>query len=192
MNMELRKVTADFPDMGQLDDLALEAFPPEEYLAPEKILELSRKSQLDFWGAYDNERFVGFCVIARHRSMAYLFFLAITPENRSKGYGSSILSLLSENYKSCQLTVDLEMVDEDAPNYVQRHRRKEFYLKNGFKETGLYLTYFGVSYEVLCRDSNFNIQIFKNLLFSIPIDGFNPIFFTKSDHRLRKSRAAGS
>ncbi len=74
MNMELRKVTEDFPDMDRLDELALEAFPPEEYLAPKKILELTRKSELDFWGVYDNDRFLGFCVIARHRSMAYLFF----------------------------------------------------------------------------------------------------------------------
>lgn len=44
MNMGLRKVTEDFPDMDRLDELALEALPPEEYLAPKKILELPRKS----------------------------------------------------------------------------------------------------------------------------------------------------
>lgn len=49
--------------------------------------------------------------------MAYLFILAITDEKRSKGYGSAILSLLSETYKSDHLTVDFEMVDENASNY---------------------------------------------------------------------------
>lgn len=177
--MELRKVTSDFPDMDRLNKLAQDAFPPEEYLAPIKILELSRKTELDFWGLYDNDTFIGFCVIVRHRTMVYLFFLAITPENRSKGYGSSILSLLSEIYKSCQFTVDFEMVDNSAFNYNQRIRRKEFYLRNGFKETGLFLTYFGVSYEVLCMNRDFDIQMFKEMLRSLPIDGFNPSFFTK-------------
>ena len=111
--------------------------------------------------------------------MAYLFFLAITAENRSKGYGSTILSLLSETYKTNQLTVDFEMVDENAPNYNQRVRRKTFYTKNGFKETGLFLTYFGVSYEVLCKNKDFNIKMFKDMLLALPIDGFNPVFFTK-------------
>ena len=178
MNMELRKVTSEFPDMHLLDGLALEAFPPEEYLAPAEILEMSPKTNLDFWSLYDNDRFVGFCVIARHLTMVYLFFLAITPENRSKGYGSSILSLLSETYESCQFTVDFEMVDENASNYDQRIRRKEFYMKNGFKETGLFLTYFGVSYEVLCRNRDFDIRLFKEMLLNLPIEGFNPIFFT--------------
>lgn len=122
MNMELRKVTEDFPDMERINELALEAFPPEEYLAPEKLIELSRESEMDFCGIYDNDRFIGFCVIARHCTMMYLFFLAITPENRSKGYGSSILSLLSENYNPYQLTVDFEMVDKNAPNHDQRIR----------------------------------------------------------------------
>lgn len=179
MNMELRKVTEDFTDMDRLDELALEAFPPEEYFAPKKILELTRKSELDFWGVYANDRFVGFCVIALHRTMAYLFFLAINTENRSKGYGSAILSLLSKTYKSKQLTVDFEMVDENAPNYNQRVRRKAFYMKNGFNETGLFLTYFGVSYEVLCKNKNFNIQAFKEMLLTLPIEGFHPVFFTR-------------
>ncbi len=179
MNVELRKVTTGFPDMKQLDELALEAFPPEEYLAPEKVLELSQKSELDFWGVYDNDRFVGFCVTVLHRSMVYLFFLAITPENRSKGYGSLILSLLSDIYKSYQFTVDFEMVEENAPNYDQRVKRKQFYMKNGFHETGHFLTYFGVSYEILCKNMAFDIQMFKEMLRALPIEGFNPVFFTQ-------------
>lgn len=177
--MELRKVTSDYADMNRLEELALEAFPPEEYLAPVQILEMSLKTDLDFWGLYDNDSFIGFCVIVRYADMAYLFFLAITPENRSKGYGSTILATLSGQYKSFQFVVDFEMIDEQAPNVAQRIRRKEFYLRNGFKETGHYLTYFGVSYEVLYKNKDFNFPIFKEMLFHIPIDGFNPVFFTK-------------
>lgn len=49
-------------------------------------------------------------------------------------------------------------------------------MKNGFKETGLFLTYFGVSYEVLCKNRDFDIQTFKEMLLALPIEGFNPVF----------------
>lgn len=176
--MELRKVTSEFPDMHLLDGLALEAFPPEEYLAPAEIIEMSLKTDLDFWGLYDKDSFIGFCVIVRYADIAYLFFLAITPENRSKGYGSTILATLSEQYKSSRFVVDFEMIEEQAPNAEQRIRRKDFYLRNGFRETGHFLAYFGVSYEVLCKNKDFDFQTFKKMLFHIPIDGFNPVFFT--------------
>ena len=71
------------------------------------------------------------------------------------------------------------MVDESAPNYPQRVRRKDFYMKNGFNETGLFLTYFGVTYEVLCRSSDFDTPMFKEMLLRLPIEDFNPVFFTQ-------------
>lgn len=176
--MELRKITSQFADMKQLNELALAAFPPEEYLAPSRIIELTQKFDMDFWGLYEQNQFIGFTVIARYKEMIYLFFLAITPENPSKGYGSKIISLLSENYKSYQFVVDFEMIDKSAPNNEQRVRRKEFYLRNGFKETNHFLTYFGVSYEILCKHSEFNMTLFKELMGALPIEGLAPIYFT--------------
>lgn len=179
MNLQLHIVTKDFPDMDRLDELALEAFPPEEYLAPCDIIEISKKFDMDFWAIYDNNDFIGFTVIARYKTMVYLFFLAITPENRSKGYGTKIISLISANYKSCQFVVDFEMIDESASNIEQRIKRKEFYLRNGFKETDKFLTYFGVSYEILCMHHEFDFSLFKKLMNALPIDGLAPVYFTK-------------
>ncbi len=87
---------------------------------------------------------------------------------------------MSETYKTNQFTVDFEMVDENAPNYDQRVRRKAFYMKNGFNETGLFLTYFGVSYEVLCKNKDFNVQMFKEMMGNLPIEGFNPVYIHPS------------
>lgn len=165
--------------MERLNELALEAFPPEEYLAPSDIIKLSQKFDMDFWGLYENDDFIGFTVIARYKRMIYLFFLAITPENRSKGYGSKIISLISENYKSCQFVVDFEMVDESARNIEQRIKRRDFYLRNGFKETNHYLTYFGASYEILCMHHEFDFTLFKELMDALPIEGFAPLYFRK-------------
>lgn len=149
--------------MKLLEELAMEALPPEEYLAPNNILELSRETDMDFRALYDKDCFIGYSDVVRHSNMAYLFFLAIIPENRSKGSGSNILISLSEKYKSYQFTVDFEMIDENASNNEQRIRRKGFYMRNGFKETDLSLTYFGVWYEVMCKNCDFNIKTFKEM-----------------------------
>lgn len=179
MRLNMEPITRESRFWEQVHALAKEAFPPEEYLAPCDIIEISKKFDMDFWAIYDNNDFIGFTVIARYKTMVYLFFLAITPENRSKGYGTKIISLISENYKSCQFVVDFEMIDESASNIEQRIKRKEFYLRNGFKETDKFLTYFGVSYEILCMHHEFDFSLFKKLMNALPIDGLAPVYFTK-------------
>lgn len=69
------------------------------------------------------------------------------------------------------------MIDENAPNIKQREKRREFYLKNGYKQTGQFLSYLGVSYEVFCSDDNFDFEIFKKMLKTLKIKGFKPEFF---------------
>lgn len=177
--MRLERITSDFTEMEKLNALALEAFPPEEYLAPMELIRMQEQINLDFWGLYDNDTFVGFMVIVTHKHMAYLFFLAIDSKCRSNGYGGKALAELFKQYPAYQQVVDMEMLDDEAENKEQRIIRRKFYLRNGYKPTGHYLTYFGVSYEVLCKDENFDFDMFKGLLNVLPIKGFNPVFFQR-------------
>ena len=71
------------------------------------------------------------------------------------------------------------MQDEAASNNEQRIKRRKFYLKNGYKETGLFLSYLGVDYEVFCMDSDFEQQEFKDMMKEIRVEGFEPEFFNK-------------
>lgn len=177
--MILKKITFDFPEMEKLNLLAQEAFPIEEYIAPMELIKMSQKNDLDVWALYDEKTFVGFMVTVVYQKMAYLFFLAIDSSCRSKGYGSAALSEFSKKYSTCQQVVDMEMLDQAAANKEQRILRKRFYLRNGYKESEHYLTYFGVSYEVLYKGDVFDFGMFKEMLRHIPINGFNPRFFTK-------------
>ncbi|WP_301705208.1 GNAT family N-acetyltransferase [uncultured Parabacteroides sp.] len=177
--MKLKRITFDFADIELLNALAKEAFPPEEYIAPIELIEMSQKTNLDFWALYEDKSFIGFSVIVTHKTMVYLFFLAINPTVRSLGYGSIALSELIRKYPSYQHVVDMEMIDNNASNIAQRIKRKKFYLKNGYMETGHYLSYFGVSYEIMCKNKDFDFELFKELLKTIPIRNFNPIFFNK-------------
>ena len=47
------------------------------------------------------------------------------------------------------------------------------------KETGLFLSYLGVDYEVFCMDSDFEPQEFKDMMKEIQVEGFEPEYFSK-------------
>ena len=79
----------------------------------------------------------------------YVFFLAIDPAWRSHGYGAAVLDELRKRYAGRQLVLDIEPLDSAAPNYEQRLRRKNFYLRNGFRESGCFFKYCGMCFEVL-------------------------------------------
>ena len=50
---------------------------------------------------------------------------------------------LKAEYPQKKQVVDFEMLDETAENSRQREKRRNFYLRNGYKETGFFLSYLG-------------------------------------------------
>jgi len=176
--LNILKINNKFEDMDKVTKLALEAFPPEEYLSPVKILEMSGKCNLDFFAIYNKDKFIGFTVVKPYKTMSYLFFLAVDRSFRGQGYGSKIIQKIKEIYPDYSHVVDFEMIDKNASNYNQRVKRKEFYLKNGYKETGYFLSYLGVNYEIMSMDDNFDINLFKELISTIKIKGFKPKYYS--------------
>ena len=156
-------VTKDFSDIEKVNLLAKEAFPPEEYLSPDTMI--------------DEDTFVGFMAVKTHKNMSYLFFLAIDPSLRSKGYGSRAVETLKVLYKGYEQVVDFEMLDETASNNEQRQKRRLFYLRNAYCPTGYGLSYRGVTYEIMCTGKDFEIDHFRELMSTITLDSFNPRYF---------------
>ena len=95
MALYMEPVTRQSQYWDEINALAREAFPPEEYLAPSQLVEMT-KGNVDFWALSDQGRFVGFMVILTHQNLVYLFFLAIHPALRSKGYGSRSIQLFKK------------------------------------------------------------------------------------------------
>lgn len=179
MKLKTERAVPDGRWWADIQALAREAFPPEEYLAPEKIAEMAEGEAFDFLVLMDEETFVGFMVVQTYEDLAYLFFLAIEPRYRSKGYGSRAIETLKALYPDRRKIVDLEMQDAKAENREQRQRRKEFYRRNGYRESGMFLSYMGVDYEVMCMEDNFPAERFKAMMATIPVEGFEPVYFTK-------------
>ena len=77
--------------------------------------------------------------------------------------------------------VDFEAVDENAPNNDQRIRRRNFYLRNGFKETGYFQFYMNTEFEIFCTQTKFDRDEFDALISFIhsKSDSFDPHLYRK-------------
>ena len=179
MNLKMERITKDSRFWDRINALAKEAFPPEEYLSPDQLVEMSEDCGMDFLALSDRDVFIGYMAVLSYENLAYLFFLAIDPSFRSKGYGALAIETMKDLYPEKKHVVDFEMPDRSAQNYVQRQRRRNFYLRNGYRETGQFLTYRGVDYEVFCMEEDFDPGEFAAMLNTISLEGFHPVFFRK-------------
>lgn len=164
MSLYTKAVFSNFKDIQILNKINNEAFPIEERIPFDKLIELAENKHIDLLALYDKERIIGFVVMVTDKPSAYIFFLAIDSKHRSKGYGSQALLLLTTLYPEYQIVMDLEPIEVTAQNNEQRISRKKFYLRNGYYETGYRLKYVGISFEILCNKKMFNKESFITLL----------------------------
>ena len=108
-----------------------------------------KKRAGDFFVARDGEKFVGFAYVIVHLDLAYLFYFAIDGALRGKGYGSAVLTELKEIYREKRFFLAREALCEDAENYPERERRREFYLKNGFNDLPAKIKEASVIFDVM-------------------------------------------
>ena len=133
--MEFIKIDSNFKDKEKLYSLNDEAFPKEERIPSEKLINLLDECGCDGWAFYDGE-FVGFAIILPHNECkeCYLSYFAIDKKFRGQGKGSKALQKLQEVYSDYQIALDMERIDEvNAENFEQSQERDAFSEPNGFK-----------------------------------------------------------
>jgi GNAT superfamily N-acetyltransferase len=165
------------PERAALERILKEQFPKEEYFSLEDQLALQDRGEVEVNAIYEGKTLLGIMTLRLAQEMVYLFFLAIDRPYQGKGYGQESLRAIKERYPEKAIAVDFELVDHKAANSLQRQRRRKFYEKAGFSETGWGLSYRGVDYEIFCLNQPFRIAKFKALLDSLPIPGFHPQYF---------------
>ena len=134
--MMLRFVNArnDKKKLNEIKKLYDEAFPKEEQIPFWILRKASRTSTADLMQVYDDDLLVGFIHLVYFEDVVYLYYLAIEPDERGQGYGSKILQALRRRFSARRIILNIEVVDENCDNYEERKKRKEFYLKNGFRK----------------------------------------------------------
>lgn len=169
--MDLRAVDVNRKKslVNRVKSLYYTSFPKEE-IVPWWIARLySHRKDMDMLAWLDGDTFCGFTASVKVDGMYFVYFLAVAPELHSRGYGSAILQALQRMY-SC-VCLNIEPLDEDAPNYSQRRRRFAFYQKNGFYDTGYYVWEVGGKFRVLSTEPVLDVpqykQVFRKLTFGI-------------------------
>lgn len=108
----------------------------------------------DFLSIYQDGDFRGFISLISHQDLTYIAYFAIDKTTQGQGLGSKVLSLV-ENYKPAnRFFLDVEAINELAPNNYQRIRRKLFYLGNGFLESGIRHVWNNEEYETLVKSGS--------------------------------------
>lgn len=179
MNLQASPIDAHRSDLPRLEKLNREAFPPQERLETPKLLAMAAEGLVEIWAFRDGEVFVGFAAVMPYGPLGYIWFFAVEHTLRGRGYGSQALALLKELYQGRQLVLDLEELDDSAPNPQQRQARRAFYLRNGYCPTGWFMAYGGATFEVLSQGEPFLLQAFAEMVQAMGVRGFHPRFFQK-------------
>lgn len=140
-----------------------EAFPKQERIPFDKLVDLSNSKDFDFLAIKEENQFVGFFMIAKNTEIVYLFFFAVTKKQQTEESGDKLLALLKEYYPYQQIVLDLEVIEE-GPDVSRREAKKDFYVSNGFIETGFELQHAEKFYELLSNKEPFNREEFLSLL----------------------------
>ncbi len=134
------------PELRELYD---EAFPAEERIPWHDLLQLVGTMPLDFTAYYHDNQLLGFTIVYPRPTFNWFWYFAVRPQLRGMGHGQRILSRLIERYSSGTSILDMESPSQPSPNQPVRQRRHRFYLRNGFRDTGVGRSFQGIDYTIM-------------------------------------------
>lgn len=141
--------TAGSLDMPFILELYQKAFPAEERKPFSVIERKAAMGSVEILLIRESAKRVGLAIVAIEEDLALLDYFAIDERWRGRGFGTEALQVLYALYSDRQVFLEIEEPDEAAPNYQERVRRKNFYIRNGMRETGIHVELFGVRMELL-------------------------------------------
>lgn len=133
-----------------------ESFPKKERMPFPMMVAMSKLWNTRFLGFYDSDSLClsGFAYFAFNSKILFVMFLAVDEGLRSKGYGSAILQEIKKKYPDRKIIVSIEPCDDNASDIELRKKRKAFYKRNGYEETGCMMKLNGVVQEIIITNGN--------------------------------------
>lgn len=175
MHLTAKQVTRRLSDYEEISRTLTEAF-PQEQLIPIWQLRLLAKLRRGnkFTAYYDGEHFAGLSFTAENSDAVFVLYLAVNAEKRSKGYGSHILQQIMDQAGARPVILDIEEENERAINAQQRLRRKDFYRRHGFINTGYVLEEEGERFEILATSTSCDVGVYHQLLRLVSFGFYRP------------------
>jgi GNAT superfamily N-acetyltransferase len=159
MCVDITVVNAD--NKQRVKEIYFNSFPKNERMPFWLMLVMSKLWNTQFLAFCDGETVCGFAYMAVTRKLIFVMFLAVDEGIRSYGYGSRILDELRLRFPARKMIVSIERCDTEAVDIETRIRRKQFYMRNAFVETGYFLKLSGVEQEILVSGGIFSKREFS-------------------------------
>lgn len=157
-------VTKKLNEFNKIEYLLKNAFPKVEQMNTTYLLLMAKRKAINFLAFYDDDLFIGFSYFIKTKDMIFITYIAINDEIRSKGYGSKILTYLKENNPTLPISLNVEMLDDNASNKEQRIKRIKFYERNGFKLLENKVSNGKDTFSIMCTSDVLDIKAYRKAL----------------------------
>jgi len=165
MELSFRIVEEGTEDQEYVNDLYVFSFPEPERARFDHLMKVSKTDLGDLYVILDVDKRVGMLHTMHRKDLVYVYYLAIDPGERGKGYGSAIITKLFSMYPDQRFALNCEAPDPKANNNEQRLERMAFYERNGFQDTGRRTKWEGVEYALMSHGGSIG-RFEVNRLFS--------------------------
>ncbi len=169
-----KPVTKDSGDLGEIESLYLRSFPEKERRPFEDLIGADA-GYVETTALYDKDLLVGFACLIQAGDIAHIIYFAVEEALRGRGYGSEALREIAREKAGSRIMVDIERPDSRAGNSAQRERRKRFYLRNGYAETGIRYRWHREDYEILVSGGTLSFEEYKAFWRCIARHGRNAV-----------------
>jgi GNAT superfamily N-acetyltransferase len=163
MGINLIKIDAP-KDYDRINILFHAEFTGHGKTALRKLIQKSKSRNIAFYSVYDDKIWIGFIYLIFKNDLLLIQYFAIDSNNRSKGYGGEVIKKIKEIYSGYRIILGIEKYEEKAKNNEQRIKRKKFYEKHGFKESGYIVKQYGILNEILIYGDTFLLEEFDPLM----------------------------
>ncbi len=159
----MKLINADQKNIKYIKSLYKKAFPQAERKPFFVIRKKQKQNLAEILVIETAGESVGFFINAVVRDTVFVDYFAIDEQHRSKGYGSIAIEALKKHHQGKKIILEIEKIDKKYGDYDTRVRRKNFYLKSGFSETGLFIKLVGIDMEVLSFAGTVDYEEFNDI-----------------------------
>jgi len=148
-------------DLNKIKKLYIDAFPENERFSFSMMIK-NENGHYETFAYYQDDVFCGFAILLNSLDISHIIYLATIPELRGKGLGAKALGAISRIKSSMRIIVDIERELPGNPENELRRRRKNFYLRNGYRETEVRYRWQDEYYEILVFGGELSSEDFGN------------------------------
>ena len=172
--LTISKLSRESTDRTQVENLYLSAFPEIERHPIDELFDACNTGKCEWLIFKDGDTFIGMAYMVINDGIAFLLYLAVKDDQRNKGYGARILSELARLYAGKEVVLLIESLQEKCSNMDIRIRRKGFYLRNSFHDTGyIQSTCDGAAiYDILSTRQEFSTDRWKEFIAHYPMESY--------------------